>query len=176
MNRDHYRTPPEVFGYMLLRYPITVDVAASAYNAVCPVYIDERCNALATPWDWFAHKGEYAWCNPPYSNIAPWIEAAAEAAKQGIGCVMLVMLDQSVGWFLKALESCQEVVVVTGGRIAFRHPVTGLPVRGNTKGSMFLIWHPYGRSKPVTKYLERRTLLDLPPKRDHTEQVLDMVE
>ncbi|MCF5860467.1 phage N-6-adenine-methyltransferase [Aeromonas veronii] len=56
-----------------------------------PIFIDERHNALATPWTWFAMPGEYAWCNPPYSNIGPWVDAANEARVEGIGTVMLVM-------------------------------------------------------------------------------------
>ena len=60
MNRDHYRTPRPVFQYMAARYPLVVDVAASVINTQLPIFIDERHNALATPWTWFAMPGEYA--------------------------------------------------------------------------------------------------------------------
>lgn len=159
MNRDHYRTPRPVFQYMAARYPLVVDVAASVINTQLPIFIDERHNALATPWTWFAMPGEYAWCNPPYSNIGPWVDAANEARAEGIGTVMLVMLDQSTGWFKKAKATCQEVVVVTGGRLSFLHPETGEPARGNNKGSMFLVWHPFGRGAMQTSYVERDALM-----------------
>ena len=159
MNRDHYRTPRPVFEYMASQYPIVVDVAASVENAHCPIFVDERTNALATPWSWFAMKGEYAWCNPPYSNIGPWVDAANEARAEGVGCVMLVMLDQSTSWFKQAKKSCQEIIIVEGGRIAFLHPETGKPVSGNNRGSMFLVWHPYGRPGAITRYVDRADLL-----------------
>lgn len=63
------------------------------------------------------------------------------------------------GWFKKAKATCQKVVVVTGGRLSFLHPETGEPARGNNKGSMFLVWHPFGRGAMQTSYVERDALM-----------------
>ncbi|WP_274537451.1 DNA N-6-adenine-methyltransferase, partial [Escherichia coli] len=49
----------------------------------------------------------------------------------------------SVGWFSKALESVDEVRIITDGRINFIEPSTGLEKKGNSKGSMLLIWRPF---------------------------------
>lgn len=59
------------------------------------------------------------------------------------GVVMLVPEDMSVGWFSKALESVDEVRIITDGRINFIEPSTGLEKKGNSKGSMLLIWRPF---------------------------------
>lgn len=82
--------------------------------------------------------------NPPYSNIRPWVEKAAEQCiQQRQTVVMLVPEDMSVGWFSKALESVDEVRIITDGRINFIEPSTGLEKKGNSKGSMLLIWRPF---------------------------------
>ncbi|HAO2723462.1 TPA: phage N-6-adenine-methyltransferase [Escherichia coli] len=84
------------------------------------------------------------WNNPPYSNIRPWVEKAAEQCiQQRQTVVMLVPEDMSVGWFSKALESVDEVRIITDGRINFIEPSTGLEKKGNSKGSMLLIWRPF---------------------------------
>ncbi len=84
------------------------------------------------------------WNNPPYSNIRPWVEKAAEQCiQQRQTVVMLVPEDMSVGWFSKALESVDEVRIITDGRINFIEPSTGLEKKGNSKGSILLIWRPF---------------------------------
>lgn len=160
MNRDAYRTPPELFAAMNAEFDFKIDVAASAKNALCVNFLTETDNALLA--DWIEYKswiGGYAWCNPPYSDIGPWVRKAAEQAKLGIGCVMLVMADTSVGWHAEAIKTCQEVRFIVGGRISFLDPETGKPANGNNKGSMFLIWHPFGRMPLFVSHVWRDQLL-----------------
>lgn len=163
MNRDAYRTPPEIFAYMDAEFDFQLDVAASRHNALCEKYIDESLNALSQSMEWLGDEsclGSYVWCNPPYSDIGPWVKKAAEQSKQnGVGVVMLVMMDQSVGWYKDAIATCQEVRLVIGGRLAFLDPETDKPVSGNNKGSMFLIWHPFGRTSVQHSHIERDEML-----------------
>ena len=163
MNRDAYRTPPELFAALDAEFNFKLDVAASNENMLCDFRITEEENCLIT--DWFAaagmigNTGWFAWMNPPYSDIGPFVKRAAEMAKQGIGCVMLVMADTSVGWYSEAIKTCQEVRFIVGGRISFLDPVTGKPAAGNNKGSMFLIWHPFGRTAPMVSHVQRDELM-----------------
>ena len=69
-------------------------------------------------------------------------KAAEQCIQQRQTVVMLVPEDMSVGWFSKALESVDEVRIITDGRINFIEPSTGLE-KGNSKGSMLLIWRPF---------------------------------
>ncbi|AKJ72079.1 DNA N-6-adenine-methyltransferase [Gordonia alkanivorans] len=48
----------------------TLDVAAAPHNAKAPEFYTIEDNGLAQPW-----TGN-VWCNPPYSNIEPWVEKA----------------------------------------------------------------------------------------------------
>jgi len=163
MNRDSYQTPREVFAALNAEFDFRLDVCASIQNALVPFYITEREDCLTADWLYYARgvdfTGWYAWCNPPYSDIGPFVKRCAEMAGKGIGTVMLVMMDQSVGWYRDAIQTCQEVRLVIGGRLSFIDPSTLKPAAGNNKGSMFLIWHPYGRTAVQYSHIERDELL-----------------
>ena len=68
---DDRETTRSVFDPLHERFRFTVDVAAAAHNTKLPRYYDLDRNGLLQSWD-----GERVWCNPPYSNIRPWVEKA----------------------------------------------------------------------------------------------------
>lgn len=159
MNRDAWRTPPEVFAALDAEFDFQLDVAASKDNALCDQFLSEADDALNCDWT-NGLVNTYSWCNPPYSDVGPWVRKAAEQAQQNaIGCVMLVMADTSVGWYREAIRTAQEVRFITGGRLSFINPETGLPVNGNNKGSMLIIWHPFGRGALQVSHVDRDELL-----------------
>lgn len=51
--------------------PFTLDVASSALNTKTPRHYTREDDGLVQSW-----AGERVWCNPPYSDIAPWVEKA----------------------------------------------------------------------------------------------------
>lgn len=68
---DDRETTPEVFAEIDARLgPFTLDVAASAHNRKVTSYYSIEDDGLNLGW--FGR----VWCNPPYSNIRPWIEKA----------------------------------------------------------------------------------------------------
>lgn len=68
---DDRETTPEVFAELDRRFgPFTLDVAASAHNAKCDRFYSIENDGLARWWT------GTVWCNPPYSNIRPWVEKA----------------------------------------------------------------------------------------------------
>lgn len=74
---------------------------------------------------------------------------------------MLIPADTSVGWFNSALETVDEVRLITGGRISFINAETKKPVSGNNKGSMFLIWRPYITPRRIINTVNRNYLLNI---------------
>lgn len=157
-HRDSWRTPPELFAGINAEFRFSGDVAASAANALHQRYLTEQQDALQI--DWLQHFGTgFVWCNPPYSNITPWVEKASQECANGIGTVMLVPADTSVGWFNMARQACTEVRFITGGRLSFIRADTGKPVSGNNKGSMLIIWNPYRPAAGHTGYVDRDTLM-----------------
>lgn len=173
--KDSYGTPPAVFKYYHRQYRFKLDAAASDNNHLCRKYITEQQNTHEADWfsaafaakgfelseaDKYLFVGKYAWMNPPYSDIGPFVETAIKWQARGFGTVMLVMMDQSVGWYKRAIKHCQEVHLVIGGRLSFIDPETGKPANGNNKGSMFLVFHPLGKPcMPIYKHVERDQLL-----------------
>ena len=154
--RDRTRTPAYVFDALNDEFSFSLDVAALPETALLPWFLTPEINALAVDWRDYAPFGGvfWAWCNPPYSDIRPWVVKAMEQQKCGIGTVMLVPQDQSGEWYQP--NEASELRLITGyydergrwrsGRIAFINAETGKEMKGNNKGSMLLIFDPYPRS------------------------------
>ncbi|MCC8366562.1 phage N-6-adenine-methyltransferase [Xenorhabdus sp. PB61.4] len=156
--KDLWQTPLPLFKALNLEFKFTLDVAASAQNTLCTHYLTERDNALES--DWLSHGA--IWCNPPYSNIKPWVEKAAiECQKQLQPVVMLVPSDTSVGWFKLALDTVDEVRLITGGRLSFINAETQKTVNGNNKGSLLLIWRPFIKPRKTITTVNRDYLINV---------------
>ena len=153
MKKDTYATPQSVFDYFNREFNFDIDVCAEDHTAKCPTYYTIEADAFLQHW----HKdGSTCWCNPPYSNITPWVSKAIDESKKGVTTVMFVMSDPSVGWFKKAIEKCSEVRFIVGGRISFE--MGGQPVNGNNKGSMAIIFRPNNHSAHVS-FLDRSEII-----------------
>lgn len=155
--RDLWQTPRAIFDNLNDEFNFVGDVAASDVNHLHTHYLTEEQNALEVNWDEYFGEG-FKWCNPPYSDITPWVDKAAVHGN----LVMLIPADVSVGWFKRALASCHEVRFITGGRLSFVRADTQEPQNGNNKGSMLLVWRsPEERpSSPVFKVVERDELMN----------------
>jgi phage N-6-adenine-methyltransferase len=89
---DDRETPDKLFSELNRRFRFDLDAAASHENTKCPVYctligtftqpvlsglwVREPSNyQLLSPETGLAHswRGRRVWCNPPYSDIEPWI-------------------------------------------------------------------------------------------------------
>lgn len=158
--RDLWRTPPSLFAALDAEFCFQLDAAAAPHNALCRKFITQEQNTLETPWSDYLTIPGYAWMNPPYSDITPFVKKAAAESINQIGTVMLVPSDTSVGWFKEALQTASEVRLITSGRLAFINPVTGKPVSGNNKGSMLIIWHPYPRTHCEFTTVDRDVLME----------------
>lgn len=83
---DDRRTPPELFAALHAEFAFTLDAAASAENAKLPRFYDYQADGLAQSW-----AGERVWCNPPYSNVAPWVEKAWDEMQNGCNLVVMIL-------------------------------------------------------------------------------------
>jgi len=139
--RDSLQTPPYVFHWYNDKVKFTTDVAANWTNTFVPEHHmgiqknGEILDALVVPW------GPMNWCNPPYSDITPWVEKAIEETKKGKATIMLIPADTSVGWFKLAFDNCSLCEFIEG-RISFIDPTTGKPKNGNNKGSVVFVFEP----------------------------------
>ena len=147
--RDLWQTPKFVFSHYQKRFKLTMDVAASEENSLLDVFYTESDNALENNWSVFGN-----WCNPPYSDIMPWVEKAIEQMDRGCLTVMLIPADTSVKWFKRAFDNCSECHFISG-RLAFINAETQKPVSGNNKGSVVFIFDPKSPFKSQTCLIDR---------------------
>lgn len=141
---DDRMTAPEVFDPLNEKYHFTIDVAASPDNKKRPRYYDKDQDGLTKSW-----AEESVWCNPPYSNITPWVAKAwLEQANARI-IVMLVPANRTEqGWWQDYVEPYRDrpgsglTVEFIRGRLRFIHKgqTEVLPNQRPPFGCCLLIW------------------------------------
>lgn len=166
MSSDTWATPPELFNALDKEFCFGFDVCAEYETAKCPDYWTIEDDALSKDWNKEALAKipgcagfalGYIWCNPPYSNISPWVDKAIEAQAAGRGVVMLCMCDPSVGWFAKAIEKASEIRFIKNGRISFLK--NGVRAAGNNKGSVIFVFDPHRIGTGHVSFIDRDELL-----------------
>lgn len=168
--RDMTQTPLYLFRALDLEFNFSLDAAALPETALCEKYLTPDIDALSVDWGDFISpfvRSPWAWLNPPYSDIGPWVEKVIEQQAKGIGTVMLVPQDTSTEWYPG--ERASEVRHITGyheengkwrnGRVSFINKATGEEMKGNTKGSMLLIFAPNWRGECRIRDVSKLTLL-----------------
>jgi len=99
---DDRATTLEVFGPLHERFGFTVDVAAAAHNAKLTRFYDVDSDGLAQSW-----AGERVWCNPPYSDIEPWVEKAWREWNNGADLIVMLLPANRTeqGWWHRWVET-----------------------------------------------------------------------
>jgi phage N-6-adenine-methyltransferase len=105
---DDRQTSPELFARLTARFNFTLDVAASDRNAQCSSYFTPERNGLGQPW-----TGR-VWCNPPYSNIEPWVEKAWHEYHCGVELIVMLLPANRTeqGWWQRQIEPYRDLVRV----------------------------------------------------------------
>jgi phage N-6-adenine-methyltransferase len=161
--RDLWQTPKFVFDYYDKRFGFNLDMASSHKNHLCNHYLTEDENALnyATMDGALdvigANTGANGavFCNPPYSNLMPWVAAVVEYASLfNVPFVMLIPADTSTKWFKLAFDNCSECHFISG-RLAFINADTQKPVSGNNKGSVVFIFDSLSPLKSQVALINR---------------------
>lgn len=147
-DKDTWRTPKYVFNWLDTRFNFSVDGCANESNALTPDYIGEKgiyhdFLNISAKFLMDAVCCNSVYVNPPYSDVTPFIVKAKELRDAGCLVVMLLNNDKSTQWYQKHIHNvANEVIDITGGRIAFIHPVTGKEIKGNSKGQMVVVFDP----------------------------------
>jgi phage N-6-adenine-methyltransferase len=95
---DDRATHPLDFAAFTERHgPFTLDVAAAPHNTKCERFFTREQDGLARDW-----SGERVWCNPPYSDIAPWVRKAWDcwASTSGISMLLPASRTEQQWWQL----------------------------------------------------------------------------
>jgi hypothetical protein len=89
---QNWRTPPDLFDVFHSEYKFTMDGASEPGNGLLP-----KASTREMPLSW---EGERVFCNPPWSDISPFIDMACEAEF----AALLVPARTNAKWFHKALR------------------------------------------------------------------------
>jgi phage N-6-adenine-methyltransferase len=136
------------FAPLQKRFRFSIDAAASQDNAKLPRFWTVDDDALSQSW-----VSERVWCNPPYSNIRPWIEKAwthRGVTKRAELIVMLLPANRTEqAWWQDLVEpSLRDRFPVTfrceflRGRMRFDRPDAVIGPKGDRPpfGCCLLIW------------------------------------
>lgn len=170
--RDLTRTPPWLFRAFNKFYDHRLDVACLPESALCREFITPEIDALSPNVSWanrcpLNDRGlKRAWCNPPYSNIKPWVDKAYHEAEHGLTTSLLLPADATCSWW--PVSKTFDLITITGstnpvtgrwesGRIAFINAETGQPMTAPQGGSVLLIVGP--DTKDRHGYVRKQTLM-----------------
>ena len=90
--KQNWRTLPAIFDKLNDEYSFTLDGASEPGNGLC-----DKASTADAPLSW---EGERVFCNPPWSNIRPFVELAPSAEL----AALLVPARTNCKWFHRALE------------------------------------------------------------------------
>ena len=145
---DDRATTGDVFNPLMAEWGFTIDVAASARNTKCERFYDRRTDGLAQSW-----AGERVWCNPPFSNLRPWVEKAWRETTTEVVVMLLPANRCEQSFWQELIESYRDragsplTVRFLAGRLRFLSPhQTVTPPNGRPPfGCCLLVWdrrHP----------------------------------
>jgi phage N-6-adenine-methyltransferase len=123
-----------------------LDVAACDEAHLARRYFTKASNGLAQEW-----RGRAVWCNPPFSQIAAWVEKAwleYNAARFGTLAMLLPAVKTEQAWWQQQIEPFRDAgdrpllrTYFQPGRAAFSAPgLNGEPVKGSPFGCVLLVW------------------------------------
>lgn len=133
-DRDTWSTPPDLWQAICAEFGTPLlDVCASAKNAKCGLFYTEAQNGLVQPW---LRDGGLNFCNPGYSNVAPWLEKAYQEAQFGACSIVLTHVTLAARvkpYFAEAVS----IHMLLNPRVQFLPPA-GVKATSNAKDNM--IW------------------------------------
>lgn len=110
-----WQTPPEFLDAVKRRLRINnfrIDLAASHSNKVCDNWYDEATNALAPHNEW--RLNGWAWLNPPYAIITPWVAKCTTESKAGACIACLVPASTGANWWRDYVVNDAHILFLNG--------------------------------------------------------------
>ena len=107
---DDRCTPDAEFAALHAEFAFTVDAAASVANARLPHFWTRLLDGLQQPW-----ARERVWCNPPYSQLLPWVEKATRE-RNPLTVMLLPANRTEQGWWQDMIEPYRD----NGGELSTR--------------------------------------------------------
>ena len=131
--RDCWETPIPVYDKIDHLFNFDIDVCAGENNKKAGYHFSRSDDALSINWAFEAFYRwdldiQTAWCNPPYSDVGPWLEKAIQEARiNNITTVLLTNYIVDCAYFNQHINKYAEIWLAMK-RIQFEPP-------GNIKAS-----------------------------------------
>jgi phage N-6-adenine-methyltransferase len=116
-SKQDYGTPAPLLMAVCDRLKVSefsFDFAASDENAVAGRYYTQASDALGPNRPWaamclapdigYGQGFTWGWLNPPFADIAPWVEKAAREAALGLHLAMLIPASVGANWWKAWVE------------------------------------------------------------------------
>ena len=85
-NSDEWSTPQTIFDALDAEFDFNLDPCATESNHKCKTFYTAEIDGLKQKWG-----GYRVFCNPPYSNIAAWVEKAFRETRNDNTLVVLLI-------------------------------------------------------------------------------------
>ena len=135
LEKDEFRTPPYIFKWAEKHFAANkydIDLAATNANTQVCQYYNKSDDALQKSWHIMGREG---WCNPPYSDITPWLTKASVEATHGFNTTFLIPSPNGEARDTLLFKKATAIIFIIG-RISFIAP-DGTERTGNNTGSVF---------------------------------------
>lgn len=127
------RTPDDLFVPLHERHRFTLDVAASSENAKLADFCTRETCGLERSWG-----GHRVWCNPPYSDLTPWVAKAWKAMteERAESVVMLLPANRTEQrWWSDMIEPFRDGKAAFCGVLLSTRFLKGRPRFGMPEGT-----------------------------------------
>ena len=119
---DEWATPQHIFDELDSEFGFDLDVCANESNHKCENYYSIEQDGLSQ--DWAGHR---VFCNPPYSNIAKWVEKAFyETKSKNTLVVLLIPSRTDTKYFQNYIYNRSEIRFIKG-RLKFGNSKNSAP-------------------------------------------------
>lgn len=109
-NSDEWATPQDFFNELDREFHFDLDPCATQENHKCERFFTAEQNGLVQNWG-----GCTVFCNPPYSEIAKWVEKAyREGTKDNTVVVLLIPSRTDTRYFHNFIHHRSEIRFVRG--------------------------------------------------------------
>jgi phage N-6-adenine-methyltransferase len=120
---DDRALPAADFAKLDERFRFSIDVAASVENTKCHRFYTEAQDGLQLSW-----AGERVYCNPPYSDLMPWVQKAWREVEAPLVVLLLPANRTEQPWWQEQIEPFRDQAMsplwteFLPGRLRFLRP------------------------------------------------------
>lgn len=107
---DEWSTPQDIFDNLDAEFHFNLDPCSTHENCKCENHYTKEDNGLKHSWG-----GYSVFCNPPYSNIAEWVEKCyREGTKDNTTVVLLIPSRTDTKYFHNFIYNRAEIRFIKG--------------------------------------------------------------